>query len=135
MSESMETAVVQQSSAGPLDSIWELEVKFDAGASARSRTLFGNGRMQVRVQVLISGSDKNGNVVPIPSAVLDTVELVHYSNGKTLQDGWKASTEQGRFTLEAPLSSSAEDTLVDDNAADSSQSHVRTFWVSSSGVG
>ncbi|MHC8384040.1 hypothetical protein [Pseudomonas sp. LB3P14] len=134
MSGFMESATVSQNNVGALDSIADLNVKFDAGASIRNKVLYGNGRMQVRVQVLISGCDEDGNFVPIPADVLDTVELIHYSTGKTLRNGWGASIEQGRFTLEAPTSTVTAETS-EEEAELAAHPHVRTFWVSSSGVG
>lgn len=116
-----------------LDSV-ELKVKFDSGASLRSKALYGNGRMQVKVQVLVSGYDENGDPASVPADVLDTVELIHYNSGETLRNGWSASAEQGRFTLETAASPSAAQ-RPDDQSQSAGHPHVRTFWVSSSGVG
>ncbi|UQS12712.1 hypothetical protein [Pseudomonas sp. HS6] len=133
MNEVNEPVAEQSSFSRALDSI-DLKVKFDSGASARSKVLFGNGRMQVKVQVLVSGYDESGDYISVPADVLNTVELIHYNTGKTLRDGWNASTEQGRFTLEAPVSADSMD-ASDDESEQQVQPQVRTFWVSSAGVG
>ncbi|MBP5945961.1 MULTISPECIES: hypothetical protein [Pseudomonas] len=117
-----------------LDGISSFKVKFDASDATRSKTLFGNGRMQVKVQVLVTGVDSNGTPVHVPAVVMDSIELIHYTTGKTLRAGWAASAEQGRFTLEAPAVTTVGG--GDDDAEDDVLHHqVRTFWVSSSGAG
>jgi hypothetical protein len=134
MSESMDATQGQQTNSSLFETIASFKVKFDAGDSTRNKTLFGNGRMQVKVQVLVSGVDANGNAMHVPADVMDSIELIHYNTGKTLRDGWAASTEQGRFTLEAPTSITVGD--VDDTVdSDSVDPQVRTFWVSSEGAG
>jgi len=116
-----------------LDNI-DLKVKFDSSSLTRSKVLYGNGRMQVKVQVLVSGYDGNGDRILVPAEVMNTVELIHYNTGRTLRDGWSASTEQGRFTLEAPVIQDAAQPS-DDEPDDGIHPQVRTFWVSSSGSG
>lgn len=133
MSEYMDVSQGQSNVSDLLESV-ELKVKFDSAASVRNKVLYGNGRMQVKVQVLVSGFDEAGNQVSVPSSVLDTVALIHYNTGKTLRDGWSASAQQGRYTLEAPMSADPTD-VADEEAETDVQPHVRTFWVSSEGVG
>jgi len=135
MSESMETASDQQNIPPVLDAIARFRVKFDAGDSSHNKTLFGNGRMQVKVQVLVSGVDVNGSAVHIPAGVMESIQLVHYNTGKTLRDGWMASTEQGQYTHEVP--GSFHGANVDDEESDDESVHpqVRTFWVSSAVAG
>ena len=53
MSESMEVTQSQQRHLGGADSIISFKVKFDAGEVTRSKSLFGNGRMQVKVQGMV----------------------------------------------------------------------------------
>ena len=95
MSENMEVTQSQQSHLGVADSIISFKVKFDAGEVTRSKSLFGNGRMQVKVQVLVAAADINGNTVHVPADVMNSIELIHYGTGRTLRDGWSASIEQG----------------------------------------
>jgi len=135
MSESMETASDQQNIPPMLEAIASFKVKFDASDSSHSKTLFGNGRMQVKVQVLVSGVDTNGNAIHIPADVMESIELIHYNTGKTLRDGWTASTEQGRYTVEAPGSFNNPSAGDEEPEDDSVHPQVRTFWVSSAAAG
>lgn len=131
MSESMD-ATPDQTNLPILAGLAVMKVKFDASDNTRSKSLFGNGRMQVKVQVLVSGVDADGNAMYVPADVMDSIELIHYSTGNTLRDGWTASTVQGRFTIEGP---NAEEVHDDDLENDSVHPQVRTFWVSSSSAG
>lgn len=135
MNENMDDDIVRQQDASVLDNLTMIKVKFDAGDTTPTKILYGNGRMQVKVQVLIAGADSNGNLVHVTNEVMDSIELVHYDTGKTLRDGWSASNEQGRFTLEAQTTFPLPVTSDDD--ADEGHPHprVRTFWVSSSVAG
>lgn len=135
MSESMDATPDQQTSLPVLAGLSSMKVKFDASDSTRSKLLFGNGRMQLKVQVLVSGVDANGNAMHVPADVMESIELIHYSTGKTLRDGWAASTVQGRFTIEARPSLTAGEVHDDDLENDSVHPQVRTFWVSSSSAG
>ncbi|WP_447795819.1 hypothetical protein [Pseudomonas moraviensis] len=135
MSESMDATHGQQTIAPVLTGLARLSVKFDANDSTRSKTLFGNGRMQVKVQVLVTGVDADGNTMHVPADVMDSIELIHYSTGNTLRDGWAASTVQGRFTLEARPLLTASEVHDDDLENDSAHPQVRTFWVSTSSAG
>lgn len=135
MSENMEVTQSQQSHLGVADYIISFKVKFDAGEVTRSKSLFGNGRMQVKVQVLVAAADINGNTVHVPADVMNSIELIHYGTGRTLRDGWSASIEQGPYTLEAQPS--AVTTSIPDEETDEDILHpqVRTFWVSCSVAG
>lgn len=135
MNESMETASDQQNIPSVLETIASFKVKFDASDSSHNKALFGNGRMQVKVQVLVSGVDVNGNAIHIPADVMESIELIHYNTGRTLRDGWAASTEQGRYTVEAPGSFNNANVGDEDSEDDSLHPQVRTFWVSSAVAG
>ncbi|WP_085685189.1 MULTISPECIES: hypothetical protein [unclassified Pseudomonas] len=135
MSENMEATPSQQTIPPALQGLASFKVKFDASDSTRSKSLYGNSRMQVKVQILVSGVDATGNTMHVPAEVMDSIELIHYGTGKTLRDGWAASTEQGRYTLEAKTSLTTVDVNDDDVEADSAHPQVRTFWVSSSVAG
>lgn len=135
MSESIETASDQPDIPPVLEAIARFRVKFDASDSSYNKTLFGNGRMQVKVQVLVSGVDVNGSAVHIPADVMESIQLIHYNTGNTLRDGWTASTEQGQYTLEAPGSSNNANVEDDGSEDDSLHPQVRTFWVSSAVAG
>lgn len=132
MNEHMDDELARQQTVAELDSITMLKVKFDAGEATQSKTLFGNGRMQVKVQVLIAGADADGNAVHVPPEVMTSIKLIHYDTGRTLRDGWSASPEQGRFTLEAQTTFALPVSSDDDADDDSPLPQVHTFWVSSS---
>lgn len=131
MSETLST-LRQAVESGAAESIGSFAVKFDAGASSRSKVLYANGRMQVKVQVVVAGLDRDGNIVAVSDEVMESIRLIHYDSGKTLRNGWRASTEQGRFTLAVAHSATV---MEDDGDEDpSGQRRVRTFWVSSENV-
>ena len=132
MSETLSASQGQSVESGAAESIGSFAVKFDAGASSRSKVLYANGRMQVKVQVVVAGVDRDGNVVAVSDEVMESIRLIHYDSGKTLRNGWRASTEQGRFTLAvAPTATVTENDGEEDS---SGQQRVRTFWVSSENV-
>jgi hypothetical protein len=131
MNETLST-LRQAVESGAAESIGSFAVKFDAGASSRSKVLYANGRMQVKVQVVVAGLDRDGNIVAVSDEVMESIRLIHYDSGKTLRNGWRASTEQGRFTLAVAHSATV---MEDDGDEDpSGQRRVRTFWVSSENV-
>ena len=132
MSEEHIASQDQSHEAGAAESIGSIAVKFDAGASSRNKVLYANGRMQVKVQVVVTGLDRNGDVVAVADEVMESIRLIHYDSGKTLRNGWRASTEQGRFTLAVAHST----TVVEDDGDEdlSGQRRVRAFWVSSENV-
>jgi len=134
MSESMEATNNHQNTSPVLAGLASFKVKFDAGDNAKSRALFANGRMQVKVQVLVSGVDADGDAMHVPDDVMESIELIHYATGSTLRGGWAASTVQGRFTAEARSAMSVGE-VADDMDDDSVHPRVRTFWVSSSSAG
>ncbi|QXI23354.1 hypothetical protein HU724_003490 [Pseudomonas iranensis] len=123
----------QQATWPGLAGLASLKVKFDANDNTQSRAFFANGRMQIKVQVLVSGVDADGNATHLPANVMESIELVHYATSKTLRDGWVASAVQGRFTIEARPAPTAGEESDDDT--DSVHPQVRTFWVSSSSAG
>ena len=134
MSEKHIASQDQSHEAGAAESIGSIAVKFDAGALSRTKVLYANGRMQVKVQVVVTGLDHNGDVVAVSDEVMESIRLIHYDSGKTLRNGWRASTEQGRFTL--AVAHSSHD-MVDEDDGDedlTGQRRVRTFWVSSENV-
>jgi len=132
MSEILNATPDRSDESGVADSIGSFTVKFDAGASSRSKVLYANGRMQVKVQVVVTGLDRDGNVVAVSDEVMESIRLIHYDSGKTLRNGWRASTEQGRFTLAVAHTATV---MEDDEDEDpSGQRRVRTFWVSSENV-
>lgn len=134
MSEQLNALHRQSDESGVTESIGSFAVKFDAGASSRSKVLYANGRMQVKVQVVVAGLDHNGDLVAVSDEVMESIRLIHYDSGKTLRNGWRASTEQGRFTLAVAHSATVTEGEDDGDEDLSGQRRVRTFWVSSENV-
>lgn len=134
MSEQLNALRRQSDESGVAESIGSFAVKFDAGASSRSKVLYANGRMQFKVQVVVAGLDRDGNVVAVSDEVMESIRLIHYDSGKTLRNGWRASAEQGRFTLAVAHNPNAMEDEDDVNEDASDQRRVRTFWVSSENV-
>lgn len=134
MSETLSASQGQSVESVAAESIGSFAVKFDAGASSRSKVLYANGRMQVKVQVVVAGVDRDGNVVAVSDEVMESIRLVHYDSGKTLRNGWRASTEQGRFTLAVAHTATVMEDEDDGDEDSSGQHRVRTFWVSSENV-
>lgn len=134
MSEISNAAQDQSAESQAAVSIGSFAVKFDAGASSRSKVLYANGRMQVKVQVVVAGLDGDGNVVAVSDEVMESIRLVHYDSGRTLRNGWRASTEQGRFTLAVAHTAAVMEDEDDGGEDLSDQRRVRTFWVSSENV-
>lgn len=117
----------------PLDegiTIDGLEVKFDASSTERQRTLYANGRMQVRVLVLVSGRDGNANKVALPDSVLSTVRLIHYNGGQPLSDGWSSTTEENEFAHELPGRFARM--AIPSSEIEEGALRVLSFWVSTS---
>ncbi|MFG6204661.1 hypothetical protein [Pseudomonas retamae] len=134
MEEFVQGAPELQAEPVTLDSISRFEVTLGGDASTLSKALYGNGRMQVKVQVLVSGVDVSGNYAVIPDTVFESIELVHYHTGKPLQDGWRATVEQGEFTSEGASARTAMNSTATVVASESIQRQVRTLWVSAEGA-
>lgn len=103
------------------------KVQFDGGTGARSKTIYANGRMQVRVQVLLAATDEHGKNVKLPPSVYLSVRLINYKTGELLGGGWEASAPN-RFSsalYNIPLDWEDEQPPVDP------YTRVITYWVSS----
>jgi len=123
---------------GPAVSIGTFEVQFDASRAIRTKSLYGNGQMQVRVLVLISGVDKDGNIVPLPDSVLNTVFPIYYNGGQSLDGDWFVWGVENDYLHELPSSgiSTRLETLseVQRKNIELQNTHVLEFWISSSVV-
>lgn len=97
-----DSPVAPPAPADEVITIGDLEVKFDASSTERQRVLYANGRMQVRVLVLVSGLDESANKVALPDSVLSTVRLVHYNGGQPLSDGWNSTIYENEYAHELP---------------------------------
>jgi hypothetical protein len=107
--------------------ITTFKIQFDGGAGTRSKMIYANGRMQVRVQVLLAAVDENGKKVILPPSVYLTVRLINYKTGELLGDGWEASAPNrfSRALYNIPLDWRDEPPPVDP------YTRVITYWVSS----
>jgi hypothetical protein len=116
------------------------EVKFDSSVFVRHKQLYANGRMQIRVLVLISGMDENADGVSLYGHPdLGTLRLISYNGAQPLNGNWSVSTRENRFAHDmtggearvTPLVPAANNRLSD--PADDVQ--VFEFWVSCSTPG
>jgi hypothetical protein len=120
--------------------IGKFEIKFDSSVLVRHKQLYANGRMQIRVLVLISGQDENADGVSLYGhPALETLRLIAYNGGKPLDGSWYVGTQENRFAHDmaggearvTPLVPAADNRLSD--PADDVQ--VFEFWVSCSTPG
>lgn len=106
-----------------------LQLRLDAPLAEQAVDLYANGRMQVRVEVLLSGIDSAGQYVALTRADLKTVQLVRGDNGQPLGDGWQVSEVENEYSHDLsgrPFSAS------DELAAEiDSRAQRLVFWVSS----
>jgi hypothetical protein len=122
----------------PAVAIGQFDVKFDADSAIRNKSLYGNGQMQVRVLVLISGKDKDENVVPLPASVLNSVCPIYYNGGQPLSGNWFVWGVENDYLHELPSTTrSYHSALPETKTGSPSQQlpHVLEFWISSEIVG
>jgi hypothetical protein len=116
--------------AGPAVRLSKFEVRFDAFSSVQSKSLYGNGRMQVRVMVFAEGEDADGNPVPLAYYPdLLTLKLIQYRDGRPLRDGWTVSSIENEYTHDMPGGSQAA--LASKVSTQSLATRPVEFWVSS----
>ncbi|MHC8384038.1 hypothetical protein [Pseudomonas sp. LB3P14] len=121
-------------------SVQRFEVKFDAAKTIRHKTLYANGRMQVRVLVLISGGDAEANEVSLYGhSALQTLRLISYNGARPLEGDWSVSTRENRYAHDMSGGLARVTDLVpatDNRISDPADSvQVFEFWVSSSRPG
>lgn len=121
-------------------SIQRLEVKFDSAPTLRHKQLYANGRMQVRVLVLISGGDAQANEVSLHGhPAMQTLRLISYNGARPLSGDWKVETRENRYAHDmaggiaraVPLVPAAHNRITD--PAEPVQ--VYEFWVTSTKPG
>lgn len=76
----------------------KVSVQFDGSPGLKSKKIYANGNMQVRVQVLLSGIDKNGKPAPLTPSIYNTVRLIDYKTGERLSGGWHVSVLPNRYS-------------------------------------
>ncbi|HEX4551416.1 hypothetical protein [Pseudomonas sp.] len=120
--------------------IERFEVKFDSTMAVRHKQLYANGRMQVRVLVLVSGVDADFNEVSLHGhPALQSLRLISYNGSRPLEGDWNVSTRENRYAHEmsggiaraTPLVPAAHNRITD--PAEPLQ--VYEFWVTSSRPG
>jgi hypothetical protein len=121
-------------------SIQQFEVKFDSSAADRRRTLYANGRMQIRVLVRVSAADAQGNEVSLHGhPALQTLKLISYNDGTPLEGNWISSRQENRYAHDMSGREASITPLIpasDNRISDPSETiQVFEFWVSSKRVG
>jgi hypothetical protein len=121
-------------------SVQRLEVKFDSSAAVRHKTLYANGRMQVRVLVLVSGVDSQGNQVSLHGhPALQTLRLIGYNTAAPLAGDWEASRQENRYAHDMAGGVARVTPLIpaaDNRLSDPSESvQVFEYWVCASRTG
>lgn len=120
--------------------IERLEVKFDSATALRHKQLYANGRMQVRVLVLVSGEDIDFNEVSLHGhPALQSLRLISYNGSRPLEGDWNVSTLENRYAHEmtggiaraTPLVPAAHNRITD--PAEPLQ--IYEFWVTSNRPG
>jgi hypothetical protein len=121
-------------------SISRIEVKTDSTRSGQHKVLYANGRMQVRVLVLLHGVDNNGDGASLYGhPALQTLRLIAYNGARPLEGDWSVSVQENRYAHEmsggAPRAT--EIPRVNDNRKSDVSDPVQIFefWVSASRPG
>ena len=122
------------------DRLSQIEVKLDATNSGQHKVLYANGRMQVRVLVLLRGIDNNGDGVSLHGhPALQSLRLIAYNGARPLEGDWNVSIQENRYAHE--MSGGATRltgvTRITDNRISDASDPVQIFqfWVSASRPG
>ncbi|MBP5945959.1 MULTISPECIES: hypothetical protein [unclassified Pseudomonas] len=120
--------------------ISRIEVKLDSTRSGQHKVLYANGRMQVRVLVLLHGIDNNGDGASLYGhPALQTLRLIAYNGARALEGDWQVSVQENRYNHEMSggVSHLTEVAKVTDNRISSNLDPVQIFefWVSATKTG
>lgn len=120
-------------------SIQRFEVKFDA-STIRHKALYANGRMQVRVLVLVSGENSEAEEVSLYGhPALQTLKLISYDTSAPLTGSWSVGTQENRYAHDMSGGAARIVPLIpapDNRISDPSESvQIFEFWVTSSRPG
>jgi hypothetical protein len=120
--------------------ISRIEVKLDATKSGSHKVLYANGRMQVRVLVLLHGIDNNGDGASLHAhPALQSLRLIAYNGARPLQGDWNVSIQENRYAHEMTGGATrlTEVPRVTDNRISDASDPVQIFqfWVSASRPG
>lgn len=120
--------------------ISRIEVKLDATNHGQHKVLYANGRMQVRVLVLLHGIDNNGDGVSLHGhPALPSLRLIAYNGARPLEGDWSVSIQENRYAHEMSGGATrlTEVPRVSDNQISNAADPVQIFqfWVSASRPG
>ncbi len=120
--------------------ISRIEVKLDATNHGQHKVLYANGRMQVRVLVLLHGIDNNGDGVSLHGhPALQSLRLIAYNGARPLEGDWSVSIQENRYAHEMSGGATrlTEVPRVSDNQISNAADPVQIFqfWVSASRPG
>jgi len=130
----------QIKAVGRIHKVTNLEVRFEV-PGIESKKIYANGRMQVRVWVVVAAEDEDGNPITLPYfPELVSTRLIHYHNGKPLESnvyidkplvGWNYTTIENKYSHEMP--GWLQPASVNERQS-AIQNEPLVFWVSSSEV-
>ncbi|WP_085685182.1 MULTISPECIES: hypothetical protein [unclassified Pseudomonas] len=114
-------------------SVQRLEVKFDS-STERQKVLYANGRMQVRVLVLVSGENAQAEEVSLYGhPALQTLKLISYNTSAPLSGDWSVDAQENRYAHDMAGGTARITPLVPEvgnRLSDPSESvQVFEFWV------
>lgn len=120
--------------------ISRIEVKLDATRSGQHKVLYANGRMQVRVLVLLHGIDNNGDGASLHGhPALQSLRLIAYNGARPLEGDWSVSLQENRYAHEmsggATRLTEVPRTTHNRISEDSDPVQIFQFWVSASRPG
>lgn len=120
--------------------ISRIEVKLDATRSGQHKVLYANGRMQVRVLVLLHGIDNNGDGASLYGhPALQSLRLIAYNGARPLEGHWSVSLQENRYAHEmsggAPRIAEVPRATHNRISDDSDPVQIFQFWVSASKPG
>lgn len=120
--------------------ISRIEVKLDATRSGQHKVLYANGRMQVRVLVLLHGIDNNGDGASLYGhPALQSLRLIAYNGARPLEGDWSVSLQENRYAHEmsggAPRIAEVPRATHNRISDDSDPVQIFQFWVSASKPG
>jgi hypothetical protein len=120
--------------------ISRIEVKLDSTRSGQHKVLYANGRMQVRVLVLLHGIDSNGDGASLHGhPALQSLRLIAYNGARPLEGDWSVSLQENRYAHEmsggAPRVTEVPRTTHNRISDDSDPVQIFQFWVSATRPG
>jgi len=120
--------------------ISRIEVKLDSTRSGQHKVLYANGRMQVRVLVLLHGIYSNGDGASLHGhPALQSLRLIAYNGARPLEGDWSVSLQENRYAHEmsggAPRVTEVPRTTHNRISDDSDPVQIFQFWVSATRPG